>query len=427
MRRQLEVMAVAAVICLLSTTINLRPADAYLPTQKGACSTVTWKSSPAVIIHVNEWWLGGGAGHTTPDLADIFEAVYDVNREFNRVNGTSAWIGGQFPGSAGISISPFESGIWDNSTESIIHVGFTSDPTVLVPGQFGVTELQNPDFQCKYSEATITFPAPDIQSWNYNTPQDTDENYYTALGTDARDAQWFRPVYLHELLHAFGLSHSDKYAFTNYGDRAWATDKQSLSGPDAEATSIRPLPDDIAGLRFLYPATGTQSQIAVLNTWHNPSSTQGTAGYQRLNCKPSLGTTDSVAFDAAFCGTGGPDAGSIEVCPDDTLHTRFTVANYSTQRVNLEAQMYLSPDDVLSTASDWISANKYPISANAAESGNYAQIWQVPDPSPANADYHVIVRLTGTTTSGVSVDDWIPLTGTVHVLPWSQWPIRCFA
>jgi hypothetical protein len=189
------------------------------------------------------------------------------------------------------------------------------------------------------------------------------------------------------------------------GEFPWANRRGS--------NSIRPLPDDVRFLRDLYSAAGTRSEVAVLNTWWDSAAavTQGSRP-QEFNCAPSLGTTDSVQFNAGFCGTGGPASGSTDVCPNDILRSRFTIANYSTSAVDLEARIYLSPNRIWDVQ-DWVSVTSRPISIVQSDSGNFARTWRVP-----NAEwgfYNVIVRVTGVTTTGDPVEDWMPLPGSVFM------------
>jgi hypothetical protein len=216
------------------------------------------------------------------------------------------------------------------------------------------------------------------------------------------------------LLHAFGENHTnDAYAFMNYNDFPWA------GGGRTEAEAIRPLPDDVSFLRNKYPGAGpARSEVAVLNTWFTATSIVDANGNpvatpQHLNCAPSLGTSDTDYY-APHCGVGGADAGSTEICPNDVLRTHFTVANYSNKHVDLTARMYLSLDDRY-TNLDAVSVTSRPISLDAAVSGHYAKTWRVPNPATTDTTYSVLIRVTGTTIAGDSVEDWLPLTGTVHI------------
>src|SRR4029078_3106414 len=100
-----------------------------------------------------------------------------------------------------------------------------------------------------------------------------------------------------------------------------------------------------------------------------------------------------------------PAGGSTEVCPDDVLRTRFTIANYSTSGVDLEARMYLSADDRFDVQ-DVVSVTRRPISIAQSDSANFPRSWQVPN--AGGSEFYVIVRVTGETRDGVAVvDDWI--------------------
>jgi hypothetical protein len=403
-RRQRQFRAALfAGLAAAGTLMLPEAAEAYTPLTTPNCSTITFSAPPRYVVHMTEFWAGGGGAD---DLAAIFQSIYDINRQFNQIDGTSAEI--VLTGYNTGSISPFQIGDWFNDAVPTIHIGFTADSADTL-GSYAA-ELTHPvDAYCHYSEAHIALLDTAHQDWNFGTPGDSGEDYYTAGDTDTAGAVWFRPSYLHELLHAFGLNHSDDtYAFMNYNDFPWA------NRPGADA--IRPLPDDARGIRHLYPGNGSRNEVAVLNTWFDPGAVSYGSAIQHVNCAPSLGSADSANFFAVHCGEGGPDAGSTTVCPGDILRTRFSVANYSNHEVNLTARVYLSLDDRYDVF-DAVSVNARPVTIRAAVSDHLPRTWTVPNPTTTNADYHVIARVTGTTTTGVYVEDWIPLTGTVHLQP----------
>src|SRR5262249_25166545 len=153
-------------------------------------------------------------------------------------------------------------------------------------------------------------------------------DYFQADETDANSALWFRPVYLHELLHAFGLGHTaTEYAQMNYGVKPWA------NRPAEDM--VRPLPDDAKALRELYPGTNSRYEVAALNTRYdgNDVAHPQEAARAKLLCTPSLGAGYDTDKFAPKCGTGGAKSGSSNICKDDTLRLRVTLANYSTTTV----------------------------------------------------------------------------------------------
>jgi hypothetical protein len=322
-----------------------------------------------------------------------------VSVQLNRVGGSSAEV--LFTGNQSHP-APFEYGTWYDDAVPTLHIGFTSG----FADEAAAAEVKRGpvDEDCHYVEAHMAIVDLDHRNWNFGTPPD----YYTAKSLDAAGALWFRPAFLHELLHTFGLAHSDDtYAFMNYEDFPWAN--------RAEDEAIRPLPDDVRALRYLYPGGGNRSEVAVLNTWYTAGVSDSGAAIAYRNCAPSLGDTDSTQFYARLCGTGGLHGGSTEVCPGDVLRTRYSLANYSTREVTLTAWLYFSSDDEYNGWSDTQSVTVHPYTVlPAAHSTHKSPAWQVPNVTTFDADYHVIVRVTGTT-GGVPVEDWIPLTGTVHV------------
>lgn len=194
----------------------------------------------------------------------------------------------------------------------------------------------------------------------------------------------------------------------NYGDRPWA----NRVADDA----IRPLPDNVEGLRSLYPLAGTRREVAVLNTWYDPIVSTETypAADQKQLCKPSLGSVWNSDLFADVCGlTTGGAAGSTTVASGNTLRTRFAFTNYSTESVDVVASLYFSTNDTWDAA-DVASVTTRSFSAGANSSSQQGRTWTVPS-GLAAGDYYVIIRVVATTSSGVVVTDLIPLRGTVHV------------
>ena len=398
--RRLYAVLFAGVV-VAATLVSPQAGSAYTLATRPNCASISWESPPQYVVHLPEFFDGGG---DYDDLAALYQAIYDVSVQLNGVGGSSAEV--LFTGNQAHP-APFDYGTWYNDAAPTLHIGFTSG--FADEGAAAEVKRGPVDEHCKYTEAHMAIVDLDHRNWNFGTPQDSGQDfYYTAEASDAAGAIWFRPVFLHELLHAFGLSHSDDtYAFMNYEDFPWAN--------RADDEAIRPLPDDVRALRRLYRGGGDRSEVAVLNTWYTAGVSDSGAAIAYRNCAPSLGDTDSTTSYALLCGAGGPDGGETEVCPGDVLRTRYSLANYSTREVNLVAWLYFSRDDVynfgLDTLSDTVHSGTV---IPAGHSTHKSPAWVVPNVTTFDADYHVIVRVTGTT-GGVPVEDWIPLTGTVHV------------
>lgn len=392
-----------------------QPAHAYTLKTNGGCTEVRWTSpNPVYKIHIYEFARGGGS---TNDLVALFAAVYDVMREFNNAGATTAMVD-----TSGINSDAraYESSVPFNDPNPTIHIGFTDDPyevdstgTARASTTFSVDQKT-----CTYNEVRITFRTPNLQPWDYGTPESANVPYYTATDTDGTTAStpagtlskwWFRPIMMHELLHAFGLDHSiNTYSFMNYLDYPWA------GGGVAETDAIRPLPDDLRALRYLYPGSGSRSEIALLTTWYNSQIPQGGSAAQVHVCAPSLGDKNSDSpLDSYYCGTGGSKAGSTKVCAGDRLYTWFTFANYSTETADgIDVRMYLSTDDVYDST-DPISPTGINVTVDSGRSKAVGKGWEVPSGLTSGTSYHVIIHAIGTTSSGAWVEDWTPLTAPV--------------
>ena len=126
--------------------------------------------------------------------------------------------------------------------------------------------------------------------------------------------------------------------YPGYDGYPWA------NRPDHEA--LRPLPADVRTLRQRYPEAGSRAEVAVLNTWFDATDpSESGAAYQQHLCQPSLGSGWSLKTSAGTCGTNGADQGSTEICTGDTLRTRFALANYSTEAVDVVSGLWFSLHD----------------------------------------------------------------------------------
>ncbi len=388
----------AVAIFVFTVLIASHSVSAYTPRELNGCTPITWASQPKVVLHTSEF-AGPDFFQNIINLLQLTDAMNDIHEQFNLVGGTAAQVT-----AFELSADPFVYKTWFNDATPTIHVGFTSSATANPGGTFW-----NLDGSCNIIEAHIQFQDLSAFGWTFSHPSAHGELYYDVTLSNAAGNRYFRISYIHELLHAFGLAHSnDSYSMLNYGDRPWA----NRAADDA----IRPLPDDVEGLRDLYPLAGTRREVAVLNTWYTPAPAVGSypAADQQQLCKPSLGSSWNSDLYADVCGlTAGGAAGSTTVASGNTLRTRFAFANYSTESVDVDANIYFSTDDIWDVT-DVASVTTRSFSVSANGSSQQGRTWTVPS-GLATGDYYVIVRVVATTSSGVVVTDWIPLRGTVHV------------
>lgn len=384
-------------ILLLSALGTVPPAQAYTPRTFSGCTPITWATQPRVVVHVSEF-AGPDLFQNIINLAQLTDAMNDVHGEFNVMGATAAWVSG-----FEISTDPFVYKSWFGGAIPTIHVGFTSSATAN-PG----STFWDVDANCNIVEAHIQFQDPYVFGWTFTDPSANGQAYYDTALTNLTGQRYFRISYVHELLHAFGLSHSpDSYSMLNYGDRPYAN-----RGVDDR---VRPLPDDVEGMRDLYPLGGARAEVAVLNTWFDPAVTSGgnyPAAFQGRLCKPSRGNAWNADRFADVCGLMNGVDGSTTVAAGQTLRTRFALANYSTDAVNVVASLYFSTDDTWD-ALDTVSTTTHSFSTSANVSTVQGRTWTVPSLAPG--DYYVIARVEATLPWGVVLTDWIPLRGQVTV------------
>lgn len=383
------------VLCL--TCAAWSPAHAYTPRTFAGCTPITWATQPRVVLHISEF-AGPDFLQNIINLLQITNAIQQVHGRFNLMGGTGAWVSG-----FETSTDPFVFKSWFGDATPTIHVGFTNDTSAAVGGTYW-----DVDANCNIVEAHIQFRDPYVYGWTFSDPAAHDEPYYDAGLFNPDGDVYFRISYVHELLHAFGLAHpADAYSMLNYGDRPWANRDS--------ASRIQPLPDDVEGMRALYPLIGARADIAVLNTWFeppaNPVGTYPAAVQQRL-CKPSLGNAWNADRYATVCGLTNGVAGSTVIAAGQTLRTRFAVANYSTDAADVEARIYFSSDDTWD-ALDVASATTHSFTVSESGSSQQGRTWTVPALPPGT--YYVIARVEATLPWGPVLADWIPLRGTVTV------------
>lgn len=230
---------------------------------------------------------------------------------------------------------------------------------------------------------TWNFGTP-FTTWHGDDPSQTAYAYYDAGPMDIAGKTWFRPSFLHELLHAFGFNHTlTRYSFINHrgnGGFPWANRERD--------DAVRPLPDEIATLRRLYPASDSRYDVAALNTWYAPpGDSDDDAAWQVKLCTPSLGTAWSPTTSDGPCGVNGSNV----ICAGDTLRTRYPLANYSTASMHVAAFLWFSKDEQWDEA-DTESASVNLEDLDKAKSALAKTTWTVPDLDP-DVKYHPLIRL----------------------------------
>jgi hypothetical protein len=328
-------LVVAAGFALAAVGLTAAPADAYTLQKDDNCATFKIKNSGSVHIVVHTPSLLG----TDRQVTNLLDAIDAVTDEFNSVGGTSARVS---------SVTTTTASYHHTKTyeePGTIHLGFS--PTIT--DEDGYThvgqEVPGKAINCVVQSPNIGFLDLDhIAGWNFLTPGETNDDegtpFYQADVTDKVGHYYFRPQLLHELMHAFGLGHSaNTTSFMNYGRMPWIN--------RAKRDMITPLPDDLAALRYLYPASGDVYRVAFLDTALNPSapvSAKG-AGTQEALCRPSGGTTYARSLfyddDNYACATSP----YFKVCAGAQVYGAYSLANYSTAAMNVTVSAYFSIND----------------------------------------------------------------------------------
>lgn len=402
--------AVAGGAALIAALAIAGPAAGYQvqdATKNGAVLCTPMKFSSAstvrVIVHTAE------SKATTAQINEVVDAIEAVSDTIGAGGGSTAKVT-----SVTTSTTPFTYQTFYGDTTPTVHVGFAGNRPAAELGNTAYGTVKTTP--CTYNEAQIVLRDFNSTStsggtfWNSGTPG---SNYYNADPQDSSGVYYLRPVFLHELLHAFGLHHSgDSYAMMNYATKPWA------NRPDD--AKMQPLPDDLAGLRALYPTSSTRIDVAVLDTYYAANSDPRSPATGTKLCKPSQGTTYSDRFDSQ-CGTGGPDGGSTTVCEGDTLRVFYTVANYSTSDAIVTKELFFSNDKTFAD-SEPDSADGWTDTIPASSSQLYGMPFTVPKIlEGSGAKLHLIARVVSqsdTDGDGITEPDtvrseWIPLRGTV--------------
>jgi hypothetical protein len=417
-------LVVAAGFTLAAIGVMATPAGAYALLKSSDCTMKKIKNPGGVHIVVHTSSLLG----SDLQVSNMLAAVNAVVDEFNTVGGTAAHIS-----SVTTSTDAYHHTTSYHESTGTIHLGFTSvvgagdDVDGNAVGEakpFEVTRtISNGDISiptpCTVASPNIGFldlvsVVPGHVGWNFRTPGDTDRDqgnkYYQAGESDIAGHLYFRPIVLHELLHAFGLAHSaNTTAFMNYGTKPWINRSRDKM--------ITPLPDDLAALRYLYPAGGDVYRMALLNTALNPSAplSDSGAGIQSPLCHPSGGTTYAPLFDSYGCATSAV----YKVCAGAPVYGAYSLANYSTSAMNVTVGAWFSTDDVW----DWddheaVDYDSFTISAG--KTALFGDHWTMPSMLVGTQHLYVILRVIATKDTPGSAPpadsvttDWLPLYGTV--------------
>jgi hypothetical protein len=409
-----------------------------LATPTVPCPTApkTWPSSPRVMVHLSELTASGADfGSELMMLAQVGDSV----NALNTIGASSAQVSG-----IDDTLDPFRWGASYDDAVPTIHVGWTTAAQIAADannGGRGGAALTSPkiylDANCTPT-MSIEFQDLNNMAWAFNSPfalAGEGASYYDAGPTaplvagdtpiGANGGTWFRPSFLHELLHAFGMQHTaTHFATMNHrgsGGFPWAN--------RADDNAMMPLPYDVGVLRSTYPGSGTRWDLAPLNNWYvftpGAGGSVGDAADQVKLCTPSLGSAFSADKTTdGPCGEGGPKSGSTEVGQGDVLRTRFSLANYSTGSMKTTSALWLSTDDTWD-ASDIPVPGSKSVTVKANASAFVPAKWTLPALTPGTT-YHAIIRVASEhVNADGSIDpasmrtDWNPLRGTVCGKPCS--------
>ena len=389
-------------LCMSAASFNLSStAWAYnLMTSVSCPNGFVYTEPPTIVLHMSEI----ESLDATETLA-LLVAMADVHDQFEQIGGSSLSIA-----SFKRTDEPFTFGVW-YGRENTIHVGF--DKSLSYPA--GAKPRKNLA-TCAMREAHIAVKHPDVYAWVWREPEDEGEDRWAA-GQEVDGARYWRLTYTHELLHAFGLRHTnDSYSMLNATDRPWAN-----RGPGDQ---FMPLPDDVEGLRALYPGSGERHDVAVLNTWFDPDDTvdKGREAKQKFLCAPSAGPNWGSRFDD-LCGVDAGAPASTEVCPGDIVLTRVALANYGTNFVDVNMTLWWSLDARYSPAVDIPSSEIRSTSVSMSGSTQQGRIYTVPAAVAYDATYELIVHIDATNqVTGEVISDWTPLLGQITIKPAASCP-----
>jgi len=380
------------------------------------CSEIRFQNGGQVKVVLHRPYLFSTFGFTSNTFDQFVTAMEDVHASFNRLGGTSVKIidFNIVYGFVDPSMTDPDTFDFDDDVPTL-HVGFSNDPD----GNFTQAAAWAPtdpdkDNNCEYKFAKLVFKssAVTVNPWIYKEPTESGENYWDAGSFRERidahnpNSRYMRLIYVHEMLHAFGLKHAkESFSMMNGNDRPWLNRSAGM-----QAT---PLPDDVRALRYLYPENTDHFEVGLVNTWFAEYTVaDGNKAQQYKLCAPSLGDSFGDKFDT-YCGSGGSVTTSI--CPGDQLKARVSVANFSTSSVNGHLRIFFSEDEAFDS-SDFASNTVHSISVNSSASSHQGRNFEVPrgQTMSLGKEYTVFAYFIAYNSSGTKrTTEYVPLNGKV--------------
>lgn len=371
-------------IAILATLACLPAAEralAYEVSHHNLCNGVTWYSNPSFRIATVSF-----------DTAGRRAAIYDTVSTIGLVGDqTLDFSLGQYPGT------------WTalgNEHNDVFAAPFSQYD---MADYAGWTRRKYRPFTCRFDEADVIFDSGD--PFVFGIPENHDKPFWwTGYREGPNGTKYLRMVSLHEFLHAAGLGHEDNtWAIMNYESYPWrnrSTDQM-----------MAPLPDDRRGLRFLYPSSGTERNVAVVNTYVDVSQvgSDGAANGRKLCMAAAGGGFSAGNFPPAdyYCS----DPSFVHVCPGDRVYTRFSIANDGTVAADVDERLYFSSDFELSP-DDIPSPTIWSKSVDGGKHFRDGHSFAVPAGLVAEKTYYLILKLESDLVSESSLqDNWIPAGG----------------
>ena len=150
----------------------------------------------------------------------------------------------------------------------------------------------------------------------------------------------FELVMLHELGHAFGLSHSD-------GRVATMNTYYYNGGPNGHSNTVEPHGDDRYGIRLLYPDSSTDRDISV-SRFYNTGG--GSSSFNRVST------------------TGG--AWRTTLSRGGRYRLQYTMENLGTRSESPQIKFYISTNSYISTADTYLGSSTWSIPAGSYATAN---------------------------------------------------------